>query len=177
MEDAMNAWGEIRGGSLTQRLRCGRQVITLLWIVLAATPAMAQQSLGTVTESVTTRGERDLNGRDIVAERVVTQRTRANDGEQVVVETYLPSMEAGRLALSRRVTRVRTETDDGSQTIEETAERSFAAASEPLRIIQRSVTTVRRRGTDSYVRERHVFERDTNGRFVPVLSQTETHVP
>jgi hypothetical protein len=95
----------------------------------------------------------------------------------VVVETYLPSIEAGRLALSRRVTRVETVTDDRSQTIEETAERSFAAASEPLQIIQRSVTTVRRLGTDSYVSERHVFERDTNGRFVPVLSQTETHVP
>jgi hypothetical protein len=178
MEDAMIKWGETWIVPLTQPLSCGRRVITqLLWIVLAATPAMAQQSLGTVTETVTTRGERDLNGRDVVTERVVTQRTRANDGEHVVVETYLPSIEAGRFALNRRVTRVRTETDDGSQTIEETAERSFAAASEPLSIIQRSVTTVRRRGTDSYVSERHVFERDTNGRFVPVHSQTETHVP
>jgi hypothetical protein len=97
---------------------------------------------------------------------VVTHRTRTNDEERVVIETYAPSMEAGRLALSRRITRVTTVTDDGNETVEETAEPNPAAPSEPLRIVQRSVTSVRGSGTDSYVRERHVFERDVNGRLV-----------
>ena len=69
------------------RLIRRRGVITVsFWIVLAATTAMAQQSVGTVTETVTTR--RDLNGRDAVSEKVVTHRARTNDEERVVIETY-----------------------------------------------------------------------------------------
>ena len=143
-------------------------------IVLAATTAIAQQSAGTVTETVTTR--RDVNGRDAVSEKVVTHRARANDEERVVIETYLPLEYADRLALNRRVSRVTTVTQDGSQTIEETEERSPASASEPLRAVQRSVTTLRRsgNGSDSYVSERHVFELDGNGRFVLVRKESET---
>ena len=75
---------------LTNRLIRRYGVITFLfWIVLAATTAMAQQSVGTV-ETVTTR--RDLNGRDAVSEKVVTHRARTNDEERVVIETYLPSI-------------------------------------------------------------------------------------
>jgi hypothetical protein len=132
---------------------------------------MAQQSAGTVTESVTTR--RDLNGRDVVSEKVVTHRDRTKDEERVVIETYEPLIYADRLELNRRVRRVTTVTQDGSQTVEETEERNPGSPSEPLRIVQRALTTVRRSGSDSYVSERHVFERDANGRFVPVLTQTE----
>ena len=152
-----------------------RSVVTVLfWIVLAATTAMAQQSVGTVTETVTTRRERDVNGREAVSEEVVTHRARTKDEERVVIETYERSIEAGRLALTQRVNRVTTVTGDGSQTVEETAERNPAASSEPLRVVQRSVTTVRRSGTDSYVNERQVFERDANGRLVLVHKQTES---
>ena len=63
---------------------------------------------------------------------------------------------------------------DGSQTVEETEERNPGSPSEPLRVVQRSVTTLRRSGTDSYVSERQVFELDGNGRLVPVLTQTES---
>ena len=70
-------------------------------IVLAATTAMAQQSVGTVTETVTTR--RDLNGRDAVSEKVVTHRDRTKDEERVVIETYVPLEYANRLALNQRV--------------------------------------------------------------------------
>ncbi len=121
----------------------------VLCIVLATTSAMAQQSVGTVTETVTTRRDRDLNGREAVSEEVVTHRARTNDEERVVIETYEPSIEASRLTLTQRVNRVTTVTGDGSQTIEETAERNPAASSEPLRVVQRSVTTVRRSGADS----------------------------
>lgn len=138
----------------------------LFWIVLAATSAIAQQSAGTVTESVTTR--RDLNGRDAVSEKVVTHRDRTKDDERVVIETYAPLEYADRLALNRRVRRVTTVTQDRSQTIEETEERNPASPSEPLRVVQRSVTTVRKSGNDSYVSERHFFEPDGNGRLVLV---------
>jgi hypothetical protein len=145
----------------------------LFCVVLAATTAMAQQSAGTVTETITTR--RDLNGRDAVSEKVVTHRARTNDEERVVIESYLPVEYADRLALNWRVSRVTTVTQDGSQTIEETEERNHASPSEPLRIVQRSVTTLRRSGSgsDSYVSERQIFEPDGNGRLVLVRKQRE----
>ena len=141
------------------------------WIVLAATTAMAQQSAGTVTESVATR--RDLNGRDVVSEKVVTHRARTNDEERVVIETYVPLIYGDRLELNRRVRRATTVTKDGSQTVEETEERNPASPSEPLRVVQRSVTTVRKNGDDSHVSERQIFEPDGNGRLVLVRKQTE----
>ena len=163
---------------LTKRSIGQRGVITVLfWIVLAATTAIAQQGAGTATETVTTRVTRDLNGRDAVSEKVVTHRARTHDEERVVIDTYLPSMEAGRLALSQRVQRVTTVTDDGSQTVEETAEPNPVAASDPIRITQRSVTTVRRSGSDSYVTERQVFQLDGNGRLVLVRKQIQHTSP
>ena len=144
---------------------------TVLFVVLAATSATAQQSAGTVTETVTTR--LDLNGRDAVSEKVVTHRTRTTDEERVVVETYVPFEYTDRLALNRRVRRVTTVGRDGSQTVEETEERNPASPSEPLRVVQRTLTTLRRSGGDSYVSERQVFELDANGRLVLVRTQSE----
>jgi hypothetical protein len=165
-------WDQTSTVTLIRRSIRPAGVITVwCWIVLAATSAMAQQSAGTVTETVTTR--RDLNGRDTVSEKVVTHRDRTTDEEQVVIETYVPLIYADRLELNRRVRRVTTVTQDGSQTVEETEERNLGSPGEPVRVVQRSLTTVRRSGRDSYVSERHVFERDANGRFVPVLTQIE----
>jgi hypothetical protein len=155
------------------RLIRRRGVITVwCWIVLAATTAMAQQSVGTVTESVTTR--RDLNGRDAVSEKVVTHRDRTKDEERVVIETYLPLEYSDRLALNRRIRRVTTATQDGSQTVEETEERNPVSPTEPLRVVQRSVTTLRKSGNGSYVTERQIFEPDGNGRLVLVRKQSES---
>jgi hypothetical protein len=157
---------------LTRRLIRRSGVITVsCWIVLAATTAVAQQSAGTVTESTSMR--RDLNGRDAVSEKVVTHRTRTDNEERIVIETYLPLEYADRLALKRRVRRVTTVTEGGSQTIEETEERNPVSPSEPLSVVQRSLTTVRKSGDDSYVSERQIFEPDGNGRFVLVRKQSE----
>ena len=153
--------------------RCGVFTVSFL-IVLAATTATAQPSIGTATETVDTR--RDVNGKDLATEKVVTQRNQVNDEERVVIEIYWPSTQEGRLALTQRINRVRTGTNDGNQTVEETAERNPATPSDPLRVTQRIVTTIRRDGTDSYVSERDVFQRDVNGRFVLVHRQTE-HAP
>ena len=147
----MSEWNQASTMPLTRRLIRPRGVIAVwCWIVLAATTAMAQQSAGTVTESVATR--RDLNGRDVVSEKVVTHRARTNDEERVVIETYVPLIYGDRLELNRRVLRATTVTQDGSQTVEETEERNPGSPSEPLRVVQRSVTTVRKTANDS-VRE------------------------
>jgi hypothetical protein len=146
-------WDQTSTVPLTRRLiRPGGVITVWCWIVLAATIAMAQQSAGTVTESVTTR--RDLNGRDAVSEKVMTHRDRTKDDERVVIETYVPLIYADRLELNRQVRRVTTVTQEGSETVEETAERNPGSPSEPLRVVQGSVTTPRRSGTDSYVSER-----------------------
>ena len=164
--------GETARVRLTKRLIRRRGVVIALFsIALAATTAMAQESVGTLTESVTTR--RDLNGRDAVNEKVVTHRDRTKDEERVVIETYVPLIYADRLELNRRVRRVTTVTGGGSQTVEETEERNPGSPSEPLRVVQRSVTTVRKSGNDSYVSERQIFEPDGNGRFVLIRKQSE----
>ena len=139
-------------------------------VMLAATSAMAQQS-DTVSETLSSR--RDLNGREAVQEKMVTHRARSNNEERVVIETYRPVEYADRLALTRRVRRVTTETQDGSKTVEETEERNPASPSEPLRIVERSVTTVRGSGSDSYLSERQVFQPDGNGRLVLVSKERE----
>jgi hypothetical protein len=150
----------------------GYGVVTLLfWIVSAAATAIAQQSSDAVTETVTTY--RDLNGRDVVNEKVVTHSSRTNGEERVVIETYSPSMEEGRLAFTERVNRVTTVTRDGSQTVEETVRPSRVSPGDPPRVVRRTVATMRRSGSDSYVSEREVFELDVNGRLVLVHRQTE----
>jgi hypothetical protein len=140
-------------------------------MLLAATTAMAQGAVGTVTETVTTR--RDLNGRDAVSEKLVTHRTRTDNEERVVIESYIPLEYADRLALNRRVRRVTTVTQTGSQTIEDTEERNPGSPSEPLRVVRRSVTTVRASGADSDVAERQIFEPDGHGRLVLVRRHSE----
>jgi hypothetical protein len=168
----VSEWNQTSGVLLRPRLVRPAGVITVwCWIVLAATAAIAQQSAGTVTETVATR--RDLNGKETVSEKVVTHRARTNDEERVVIETYLPLEYADRLAQSRRVRRVTTVTESGTQTIEEIEERNPGSPSEPLRLVQRTVTTVRRSGNDSDVSERQVFEPDANGRLVLVRKQSE----
>ena len=64
------------------------------------------------------------------------------------IETYVPLIYADRLELNRRVRRVTT-VPDGSQTVEETEERNPGSPSEPLRVVQRSVTTVCKSGNNS----------------------------
>jgi hypothetical protein len=70
-------------------------VFVLCWIMLAATPLAAQQNGGTVIETVATLSDRDVNGKDVVSEKVVTRRSGTSDGEDVVIEIYLPSIDSG----------------------------------------------------------------------------------
>jgi len=122
---------------------------------------------------------RDVNGRLTVRERTVTRRSEADGREQVVIETYDQNdggivLSDGRVKLSHRIRRTTAATADGGRdTLEEIEARSQVAQSDPLRVIRRTVSTVRRAGPDRWATQRQVFELDVNGRFVPVTAETE----
>ena len=112
----------------------------------------------------------DLNGKLTVTETNVIRRSTANGQEHVVIETYAPSADGGPrahggLLLSQRVERTTTATADGGRsTVEEVEARSPAAPSDPMRMVRRTVTTVRPVSADRWVTERQVFEPDLEGR-------------
>jgi hypothetical protein len=122
---------------------------------------------------------RDINGKLAVDEKTVTRRSNANAQDDVVIEIYAPYVDGlprsdSRLPLSQRVHRTTTATADGGRyTIEEVEGRNLVAPNDPLRVIRRTVTTVRQIGTDRWVTERQVFERDVNGRLRLVINETE----
>ena len=154
-------------------------VVAALCAILTGTTTAAQETCGTREETLATPRDRDLtfvardlNGNPSVSERVVTRRSGTDDEDEVITETYVPSIEAGRMALNRRVRRVTTRTSDGSRTVEEVERPSHAAPSDPTRIVRRTVTTVRQSGTGSFT-ERQIFERDLNGRFELVCTESE----
>ena len=122
---------------------------------------------------------RDINGKLAVDERTVTRRSNANEQDRVVIETHARYADGllrsdSRLALSQRVHRTTTATANGGRyTVEEVEGRSGVAPNDPMRVIRRTVTTVRQIGTDRWVTERQVFERDVNGRLRLVINETE----
>ena len=121
---------------------------------------------------------RDMNGKLVVDEKTVTRRSTANKQDHVVIETYAPYVDgmtrSDSLTLSQRVHRTTTATADGGRhTVEEVEGRSPVAPNDPMRVIRRTVTTVRQIGTDRWVTERQVFERDVEGRLRLVISETE----
>jgi hypothetical protein len=125
---------------------------------------------------------RDISGNLAVDERTITRRSKANEQDHVVIETYAASAyefprSDSRLALSQRVHRTTRATADGGRyTVEEVEGRSRVAPNDPMRVIRRTVTTVRQIGTGQWVTERQVFKRDVNGRLVLVINETEETV-
>ena len=135
-----------------------------------------ETSAAASTEEETVQ-HRDMNGALVVDERNVTSRSKTNGTEYEVVETYTPdagvSSSNGRPTLSQRVNRTTTTAADGSRSIvEEVEARNPAAPSDPMRVTRRTATTERRVG-DRVVTERQVFERDANGRFQLVTSDSQ----
>ena len=119
-------------------------------------------------EEETTRRP-DLNGNLVVAELKVIRTTGTKEQEHVVIETYAEQTDVhsfhGRPPLSTRVRRTTTASaNGGSYTVEEVEARSPVSPNEPMRVIQRIVTTVSPSGRDEWVTERQVFELDVNGR-------------
>jgi hypothetical protein len=119
----------------------------------------------------------DVNGALSVSERRVTTQSKKNNQEETVTETYLQNTQAivsagNRLELSQRVRNVTAATaDGGQQTIREVEERNPVDPKAPMRVIERTVDTVRRVGPDQWELQRQVFALDGNGRLVPVATE------
>jgi hypothetical protein len=121
----------------------------------------------------------NLNGALVLRDKVVTRTSESNGETRVVIETYSQDAEGfvrsdSRLALRQRIRRSTTATADGGRsTVEEIEARNPLAPNDPMRVIQRTLETVRSVGAGRRVTERQVFERDQNGRMFLVTNETE----
>jgi hypothetical protein len=121
---------------------------------------------------------RDVSGNLVVEERSVTRRSDTNEQDRTVVETYSQNADGvtrsgSRLALNQRVTTTTTPSADGGRyTVEEVEGRNRVAPNDPMRVVRRTVESVRQIGPDRWVTERQVFDLDVNGRMS--LVETET---
>jgi len=120
----------------------------------------------------------DLNGRLTASERIVTRRSEANGLEQATIERYSQNAEGfvrtgERLALEERIRRSTTATSTGHSMVEEVEARNRVSPGDPMRIVRRTVVTVRRVAPDRQATERQVFELDINGRMTLVHTETE----
>ena len=120
----------------------------------------------------------DINGVMGISERNVTRRSVANGREDVLIERYVPRdpgavhRSPDRMELNERIRVSTTIATDGTrETIEEVEGRNPQAAGDPMRVRQRTVTTVRPLGGDRSAVERQTFDLDANGRLV--LTATE----
>src|SRR5206468_1542836 len=117
----------------------------------------------------------NANGAFAPAERRVTRQSAANGQTELVTETYSQIAGSGvsdPLGLSQRlrVTTVGT-ADGGQQTIREVEVRNPVAPYEPLRVVERTVETVRAIGPDRWEIQRQVFALDGNSRLVPIMTE------
>ena len=120
----------------------------------------------------------DANGALTPAERKVTRRSGASGQERVVTETYSQNIGGmirrpdNRLELDQRL-RLTTVTtaDGGRQTTQEREARNPVAPNDPLRVVERTVETVRPIGPDRWETQRQVFAADGNGRLVPIITE------
>jgi len=121
----------------------------------------------------------NLTGALVLSDRVVTRTSESNGEHRVVIDTYSQDAEGfvrndGRLALRQRIRRSTTVTAYGVQnTVEEIEARNPLAPNDPMRVIQRTLETVRSVAQGRWVTERQVFERDQNGRMFLVANETE----
>ena len=131
----------------------------------------------TIEEEVVERP--DLNGRLTLTERSVTRRSRTDGRDDVVTETYAQqdhgyTASAAPLRLTRRVRSSTTAAGDGGRsTIEEVEARSLVSPGDALRVVQRSLVTVRRIGPNRWVTDRQIFELDANGRMSLTATESE----
>jgi hypothetical protein len=116
------------------------------------------------------------NGTLTLSERKVTRESKGSGQDQTVTERYWQSTQRLSLnypmELNERVRLTTSKTPDGGQqTIREVEGRNPIAVNDPLRIIERSVETLRQIGPDRWEVERQVFFLDGNGRLTPVVTE------
>ena len=125
----------------------------------------------------------DLTGTLALRDRVVTRTSESKDAQEVVTETYSQGAEGfvrsdSHLALLQRVRRSTTLTADGGRNVvEEVEARNPMAPNDPIRVVRRTVVSVRKVAPDRWQTERQVFDRDVNGRFVLVANEREAATP
>jgi len=121
----------------------------------------------------------DLTGTLALRDRVVSRTSESKDVQEVVTETYSQGAEGfvrsdSHLALLQRVRRSTTLTADGGRNVvEEVEARNPMVPGDPMRVVQRTVVSVRKVAPDRWQTERQVFARDLNGRFILVVNDTE----
>lgn len=120
----------------------------------------------------------DANGALSLNEKNITRRSTVDGKDQVTTETYSRNVAGGgqlsgnQLKLTERHRITTTPTPDGGhQTVEEVESGNPVAPSDPLRVVERTVETVRKVGPDQWETERQVFALDGNGKLVPVISE------
>jgi len=119
----------------------------------------------------------NVNGKLEVSEKTVTKQSKGNGQEETVVENYAQNVEGlvssgSRLELNQRVRSTITVAADGAQqTIREVEGRNAVSPNSPLRVIERTIDTVRQVGPNQWEVQRQVFALDGNGRLVPVLTE------
>ena len=114
----------------------------------------------------------DVNGDLVLSERNVVRRSQSNGEDRSVIETFSRNVggmieSRGRLQLTQRVRgTTKPASDGGSQTVEEVEERVPGSPSEPVRVVRRTVETVRRIDAQHWESDLRVFDLDLNGRLV-----------
>jgi len=134
---------------------------------------------GEVVEEETVRivgGDNKLT----VSQKAITHRFTNNSSDQVVTEVYSPDRPglvrdpAKPLMLSQRIRVTTTPTaNGGSQTITETEAPDPAVLNGPLRLVSRTVETVRQVGPDVWETQRYTFTLDGSGRLVLTTDEKE----
>jgi len=110
------------------------------------------------------------SGALVLKEKIVTTQSKSGSQDQTVTETF--STKTGKLALEQRTKVTTTPTPGGGQEIVREVEgRRPAAPYEPVRVIERTVETMRQIGPDRWEIQKEVFALDGNGRLTPVQTQ------
>ena len=128
-------------------------------------------SRGEVVEEETVRNV-DTSGQLNLSEKTVTRRTTNNGSDQVVTEVYSPYItgvvqSGNSLTLNQRL-RVTTKptTNGGSQIISETEAPDPSEINGRVRVVARTVETVRQVAPDVWETQRQTFTLDGSGRLV-----------
>jgi hypothetical protein len=133
---------------------------------------------GEVVEEETVRLV-DSDGKLAVSEKTVTNRSTKNGSDQVVTESYSPytpgrAQSGNALALSQRIRVTTTPTANGGrQTITETEAPDPVVLNGPIRVVARTVETVRQIRPDVWETQRQTFTLDGTGRLVLTTDDKE----
>jgi hypothetical protein len=105
-------------------------------------------------------------------ERNVSRQSSTNGTEEIVSEKYTqnPNQATGRLELKERSRTTTTKTPDGGHQMIRELERANPIPNGQLRVVERTVETVRSVGPGQWETQRQVFTLDANGRLVPSIT-------